>query len=234
MRRLRLHPVPRRPQRLSLPTRERFTLRAPSPSLRMTVAGGQGRMGGTHENGQQETCAGFHVAPARPEDAAALAALQAASWRAAYRGAVPDDALGGRLDAEMAAKWDPLPPGAIVLWEAAVPLGFVRVVRRQGWPYIDNLHVRPDRRGRGLGRPLMRAAADAVAAEGRLWLTVLAENRGARRFYARCGGWEGAPLHETLLGARVAARPVLWPRLVPLMRLPRAGSENADARVEPA
>ena len=54
---------------------------------------------------------------------------------------------------------------------------------------IYAIYVAPERWGTGVGRALMTAARDALAAAGnaeiRLW--VLAENARARRFYERAG-----------------------------------------------
>lgn len=152
-------------------------------------------------------------------DAAELAALQVASWRSAYAPLHPGLPLGDSFEAEMAANWASL-PGEV--WVARGPdgaaEGFVTLKTRHGWPYIHNLHVRPGLRGRGTGAALIAEAACALRdkGEGRMWLTVLARNIGARRFYARQGGFETAPFTEELLGEPVTAYPVLWLSLDPL------------------
>lgn len=53
---------------------------------------------------------------------------------------------------------------------------------RPGW--IDQLYVRPDLQGRGIGAALL---ADAMAEQDTLQLWTFQRNRGARRFYARHG-----------------------------------------------
>lgn len=133
-------------------------------------------------------------------DAPLVAHLHTESWRSAYRGVLLDSYLDGDLLAEREATWAAkLGDGAGVGWLAeagGAPVGFV-FVRPAGdatWgTWIDNLHVRPAVKGRGIGRQLLQAvaawAAD-VAPERGLWLWVYAQNAAARGFYGRVGGRE--------------------------------------------
>ncbi|WP_226780845.1 GNAT family N-acetyltransferase [Oceaniglobus trochenteri] len=159
------------------------------------------------------------LAPATPGDLDAIRALHQASWASAYRGMVPDEALGAPLEDHMARTWASLPEGVTLARDKDRLLGFVRLKPNKGWPYVDNLHVAPDLRGGGVGRALMGAMADQ--ADGRLWLTVLADNLGARCFYGRLGGVEGARMTETLLGRPVTTFPVIWNHLGALRRASR-------------
>ena len=139
--------------------------------------------------------------PAGADDAPAVAALHARSWRATYRGAFSDAYLDGPIGAERLAFWrerlrhvrmDML---TLLLEDAAgTPLGFVC-----GFPHhdarwgtlVDNLHVDPALKGRGRGRALMRGLGDALRGlgmDGPVHLFVLAGNDGAAAFYARLGG----------------------------------------------
>ncbi len=54
---------------------------------------------------------------------------------------------------------------------------------------VENLYVRPDHRGDGLGSELLARAEQALLDAGveRVALEVLADNEAARRFYARHG-----------------------------------------------
>jgi ribosomal protein S18 acetylase RimI-like enzyme len=131
-------------------------------------------------------------------DAEAIAALHAASWRSAYRGIMPDAYLDGDCATERSAYWrarlaQPLPGGHVLLaHDGEALLGFIAV-----WPdpqmafdaYLDNLHVAPGSRGRGIGRELLGAAARRLADEGRrtLCLWVYDANRGAFDFYRALG-----------------------------------------------
>lgn len=78
---------------------------------------------------------------------------------------------------------------------------------------IGALYVREDRRGRGIGRALLRAAADELAGHGfsQLQVGVLTSNRPARAFYEAMGGQEigrrafdeeGVPLPGTVYAWR--------------------------------
>ncbi|MEM8750129.1 MAG: GNAT family N-acetyltransferase [Pseudomonadota bacterium] len=70
--------------------------------------------------------------------------------------------------------------------------------------YIDRLHVKPTRKGQGIGRPLIDAVIARRPHGERLWLDVLLGNDQAMGFYGRvgftrggqtdaCGGLAGIP-----------------------------------------
>ncbi len=166
----------------------------------------------------------LRMCPAREADRPALCALQTASWCHAYADVLPSGAVDDPLASLMAWTWRVLPTGVTCAWLGDGPAqrlaGFVRLDRRQGWPYIDNLHVAPAFHRLGIGRALMLAATGALGAagEGRVWLTVVEQNRPARAFYRAAGGVEGAPMRERLVGAPVVTRPVMWLRLGDLRR----------------
>jgi GNAT superfamily N-acetyltransferase len=136
---------------------------------------------------------------ARASDAAAIAALHAASWRACYRGALNDAYLDCELDAERGRIWTQR------LHEPA-PNQYVVVVadqdgRLQGFAcaylgsdpewgtLLDNMHVAAGLQRRGVGGRLMRSVASRCLAAGsaRMYLWVLESNECARRFYERHG-----------------------------------------------
>lgn len=156
--------------------------------------------------------ADVELRPARTDHRQAIRDLHRASWATAYAPFVPARAMAG-LDAHMDVVWSDLRPGVICAWHGGRLIGFVRVADRGGWPYIDNLHAAPDLRGRGIGAALLNAAFGALRPRGRCWLTVIAANAGARRFYRTHGGWEGAAFDEAVPGHPVAVLPVIWVRL---------------------
>lgn len=143
---------------------------------------------------------GVAIRPATHDDAAAIAALHASSWRAHYRGSLSDSYLDGPVEAERAAVWSrrlehPHVGQVVLLAEGDARLyGFVCVFldhdRRFG-SFVDNLHVVADHKGSGLGRLLMREAGTAMlhAVPRRpVYLYVLEANHDARHFYDRIGG----------------------------------------------
>lgn len=143
-----------------------------------------------------------------------IAALHAANWRREYSGLLPDHALRDRLGPYMARRW-----GAEALTGAEVLVarlagdvaGFLAL--KPDHPdgcLVDNLHVAPVARGQGLGRALMRAAADR-AGETPLWLLVFDGNHSTRAIYRNWGGTEGAVFEDRILDEPISARPVRWP-----------------------
>ncbi|MFI9269553.1 GNAT family N-acetyltransferase [Kitasatospora sp. NPDC052896] len=136
-------------------------------------------------------------------DAPAVAALHAASWRTAYAGIVPPEALGDGLLAERRELWElrltvdygePAATPLLLVAEdgSGEPVGFGYLVPQpDGRVLVDNLHVRPGLTGGGIGTALLGAARSWVASAhpgAALYLEVLRENRRAVAFYERCGG----------------------------------------------
>lgn len=142
----------------------------------------------------------MRIRDALKSDADDIARLHAASWRTAYRGALSDAYLDGPIEAERANLWRgrlAQPAGnqlAVVAESAGKMVGFACAYggEDQRWgTFLDNLHVTPDLKRRGIGAQLM----DAVAAWSEknypgqgIYLWVLGSNLAAQRFYARLGG----------------------------------------------
>jgi GNAT superfamily N-acetyltransferase len=126
------------------------------------------------------------------EDAPAVAAVAARSYRFAFEGAVPEAAL------ERAARPPADDPDAttLVAERDGAVVGYA-VVRRSRDPGADAetgelhaLYVDPDEIGTGVGRALDAAARERLRRDGfrQATLWVLATNERARRFY-RAAGW---------------------------------------------
>jgi GNAT superfamily N-acetyltransferase len=142
------------------------------------------------------------IRPVGAGDAAVLAALHTESWRAAYRGLLRDDYLDGPIEPERRAVWAgrlaPIPPAhfGFVAEEAGRAVGFAFLFGGHDprWgTLLDNLHVRPTLRGRGIGRLLVEASAEETGRRhpgAPLHLFVYERNDAARRFYASLGGRE--------------------------------------------
>ena len=156
----------------------------------------------------------FTIAPATDWDRDALRQLHHDSWAVSYASFVPQKALTN-LQTDMAARWCTLPHGVICARQEGHVIGFIRLKRRQGWPYIDNLHTQPHLRSQGVGAALLGAAMTELRAqgEGRVWLTVIAANWRARHFYGRHGGVEAGPMIEPVLDHPTHTRAVIWTRL---------------------
>ena len=131
-------------------------------------------------------------------DAEPLARVQVASWRDAFRGILPDEYLDEAVSVdERIEDWRDflavLEADRFVL-VAEDERGVVafadagRVGDERGELFA--LHVRPDRRGEGLGKTLLEAVVERFSAaeyrDAELW--VLTDNVRARRFYER-EGW---------------------------------------------
>ncbi len=132
----------------------------------------------------------------RPEDLPAIAALHDASWQEVYRGLLPEDYLGSGARDLLAHKWATMPEAALFVAESGGGLdGFIAVENGDA-AYVDALHVAAGARGTGLGRALLARAARQARDWGcaGLWLTLLAGNDPADRFYRALGAvetWRG-------------------------------------------
>jgi ribosomal protein S18 acetylase RimI-like enzyme len=143
--------------------------------------------------------ASLQLRAATASDAEAVAALHTGSWQRTYRGMMSDAFLdGGALDNRRRVWRERLAtPDAdrrVTVVDAGTRLvGFICVFAHgdAGWgAYIDNLHVVPDWQGRGLGRALMRSAAEWVCRTqpgAGVYLYVMEANAPARAFYDRLG-----------------------------------------------
>ncbi len=142
------------------------------------------------------------IRPIVASDAATVADLHTASWRSAYRGMLRDDYLDGDIATERQRAWatrlgDPVDTNYGFIAESGTgPVGFVFMLGGEdpAWgTLVDNLHVLPGVKGRGIGRRLLEAAALETERRypgERVHLFVFEKNVGARRFYAAVGGRE--------------------------------------------
>jgi ribosomal protein S18 acetylase RimI-like enzyme len=138
------------------------------------------------------------IRPARPDDAAALRALESATWSWDVTPAPASDApfdTAGALVAELDG-------------EVAGYVSLGRPTRLESNRHVVSVHglaVAPAFQRRGVGRELLRAAADEARGRGarRLTLRVLGTNAGARALYEACGFTvEGVLRDEFLLDGR--------------------------------
>lgn len=162
---------------------------------------------------------GLTLRAGEPADVQGIARLHAESWRKTYRGLFSDSFLEGPVYAEREALWRK----RLATWEAARNVvllaerdgrlcGFASVLldTEPAWgARLDNLHVDPGLKGGGIGRALLRAAAQWVVKNhsgNMLHLMVFEGNVAARGFYDAMGGQcverravtveDGTRLHE--------------------------------------
>lgn len=159
-----------------------------------------------------ETADAF-VRPARAADAAELARIQVACWRAQYSGVVPDPVLDELTSPEaeerFRSQWEAAasrPPTSrhrvLVAVETAGPrqrvvAGFAScgpATDADRWPATDaemyELDVAPERAGRGHGSRLLNAVADTVRDDGFHTLCAWALESGAGiRSFLESSGW---------------------------------------------
>lgn len=143
-------------------------------------------------------------------DAGAVARVQVASWRAAYRGIVPDDFLDGMDEGERERRWQAGiadRPGGQITYLAELGgagLGFAAVGECRDPDSVDALgelyaiYVIPEYWRRGVGRALHVACLDGLSWGGyeRAALWVLRANRQARSFYEDLG-WSSDRVEES-------------------------------------
>ena len=136
------------------------------------------------------------------DDAAAIAALHADSWRRNYRGAYDDDFLDHHVDADRLAVWTERLGSSdrarractVVADRHGAVVGFAHTIFDEDavWgSLLDNLHVSHDAQRQGLASRLMACTAERLLAAGAgraLYLWVLEQNRGAQAFYLAVGG----------------------------------------------
>jgi ribosomal protein S18 acetylase RimI-like enzyme len=157
----------------------------------------------------------MEIRPANQDDLTAIASIHSASWRDAYSGFLPADYLAGQVQRDLQATWERqeiLPQDVVLVADTTDgPVGFVAVWCRPS-PFVDNLHVTPSMRSRGIGRALMRAAAGRLIELGHssahLW--VFESNAAAIRFYERLGAVRVGRAAKEFFGQRVQCVRMEW------------------------
>lgn len=156
-------------------------------------------------------------------DCEPIAALHAASWRHAYRGALSDEYLSGDIMSDRLALWEsrlhrPAESQYIVVaCEGSALLGFAcaNVDDDPTWgSLLDNIHVAPAAHRRGIGRQLLNAVAlhcSTVSPSAGLYLWVLQNNTNAQSFYYSHGANNvGADVWDAPGGTKVPRFRFAW------------------------
>lgn len=134
------------------------------------------------------------------EDWKNIAALHALSWQVNYRGSMTDDYLDNKVVDERKIYWKNIfekPPEnleIIIAEEDAKLMGFsclyLNADQKFG-TYLDNLHVQPNQKRKGIGKILMAKSAQLILdnqLKTPLYLWVITNNVNAIKFYDQIGG----------------------------------------------
>ena len=149
------------------------------------------------------------IRPATADDIPQISRMMAASWKAGYRGILPDAYLETLSDDRWVGLIDALPEvEVLVLLDGfevigAASLSPAREAAFAGWGELVSLYILPRYFDRGTGVPLLEAVETALLVRGfrEAYLWVLADNHRARHFYER-QGWhlQGDRLTEEIGG----------------------------------
>ncbi|WP_170844955.1 GNAT family N-acetyltransferase [Chitinasiproducens palmae] len=141
--------------------------------------------------------------------------MHTASWRSAYRGILPDAYLDGNLEAERLQDWAYKLPAlvngdglALIAEIDGEPLGLACAMNADadGSVLLDQLHVLPAAKGRGLGSALIDAVENWARASDAdsMHLLVLSQNAAAIGFY-ESRGWRRSGMVKAPLGGIIVA-----------------------------
>jgi GNAT superfamily N-acetyltransferase len=156
------------------------------------------------------------VRPGRASDAEQLADVHAAAWREAYSGIIPALTLERMIVRRSGPWWRDLlgRRPVLVLDVGGTVAGYASFApgNGRGRPNaaeVQELYLRPEYQGIGLGTRLFAAALRRVRARGyaRVLVRALAANDRANHFYERHGGKVVARTDETLGGRTL---PCIW------------------------
>jgi len=168
------------------------------------------------------------VRPAIHTDAPGIARVHVDTWRAAYRGIVPDDYLDSLYYDRRAAFWEreisaPFTPTFVYVAEdedTGRIVGFVGGGPPQSdQPGYDGelyaIYVLQEAQGKGIGRKLVQACAQTLKERGitSMLLWVLKDNSPSRAFYESLGGQLLKEQQFELGGATLTEVGYGWPDL---------------------
>ena len=129
------------------------------------------------------------------DDLLAISRIYALSWKAAYRGILPD----AYLDTLREDRWapflkDPKDIRSLVMIKDTQFIGTASVCpardpKMAGWGELVSIYLLPEHYDKGLGKPLLEAALAELERMGfkDIYLWVLRDNSRARRFYEKNG-----------------------------------------------
>lgn len=139
------------------------------------------------------------IREANGNDAEAIAVVQVAAWKVAYRGMIPDDVIDALTVAERTARWTEIlatfPRETLIASLGDEVIGWSGFGksrdedRPDGVAEVFGLYVCPDRWRTGAGRLLWEATCRQLKGDGCVAVDVwaLEANERARRFYEAVG-----------------------------------------------
>jgi ribosomal protein S18 acetylase RimI-like enzyme len=171
------------------------------------------------------TLTDMRVRPATLQDAPAIAKVRVDSWRATYRGMIPDAYLDGMSLEDSTTLWERImsaPAGSnrsvFVAESQAGVIGFAAGMllgeEKLGFDSeLTGIYLQPQAQRQGLGQRLVKAVAQDCAARDAsgMLVWVISANKMARQFYEKLNGellveqpftWDGLDLHEAGYGWR--------------------------------
>lgn len=162
----------------------------------------------------------FTARPLRPADGAAMAAVEVAVWRNAYRDILPSGFLDSLSEERKAAHWQALLASDAVMGVALASTdgrmaGFLVAGAPQDLPpgaakdypgEIVALNILPEWQGRGYGRRLLAHGADWLAGHGLYppFAWIFSDHDRTRDFIENLGGRPIAGRIASIGGQRVA------------------------------
>jgi ribosomal protein S18 acetylase RimI-like enzyme len=174
------------------------------------------------------------VRRARPTDAAGIAAVHVAAWRSTYPTILPNDFLAGISPLRQSMYYDRAIRNDVGVHVAVADTGVVGFATcerfgrtRLAEGEIETLYVLDDWRDLGIGRRLLRASAELLAASGcrSVFLWVLRDNP-SRWFYLRLGGRAVAEGTIRVGGASVVQTAFVWDPIDLLLQSSRQATEE--------
>lgn len=128
---------------------------------------------------------------AAPADSEAIAEVWHSGWRDGHIGHVPDALLPHRRIEDFRLRVPPRLPTTTVATIAGHVVGFVTVIEDE----VEQVYVAAAARGTGVADALVRHGEQVVARRFDVaWLSVVAGNARARRFYERSGWHDAGPI----------------------------------------
>ena len=180
------------------------------------------------------------IRDAKASETEDIANLHAMSWMSAYRGLLSDEYLDNNLQGERRKHWTEKMPAltekefVLVAEQDGQLVGFVAVLDKPEAGFdvlVDNLHVRPDLKGLGIGGQLLNAVAARLLATNRksFYLFVLKGNTFAENFYLAKGGQQLDTLTHEFGGKVVQATRFAWEDLQGMAATPNSSNSSSSS-----